>query len=304
MLETKQSDTTQSHDTTRRPQQTLAGEVSFSGIGVHTGLDVTMTFLPAPEGTGRVFRRTDLPGKPEIPATLEYVLDTNRSTTIGVGSALVKTVEHVLAALSANHIDNVYIEVSAEEPPIGNGSADVFVDMIHQAGIETQQQPAPVITVTKPVYFSHGDIHVVALPAENFQISYTLSYPQSPVLQAQYQSLVITPESFRNEIAPCRTFSLYEEISPLLDRGLIKGGSLSNSVVIKDDVVFSKEGLFFSDEMARHKILDVIGDLSLIGYDLQAHVIAIRSGHHANCEFAKRLYQNIRKEDTDVCTSI
>lgn len=274
---------------------TLQGEISFSGIGVHTGVDVELTFRPAPSGTGIVFRRIDLPGAPEIPATLDFVQDTTRCTTIGQGNVQVKTIEHVMAALHAYGIANLYVDVTAEEPPVGDGSSIMFASMIEEVGILDQEMAKP-FSLEQPVAWSEGEMHLVALPCDHFHVSYTLSYPKSPLLRAQYQSLAITAETFRKELAPCRTFSLYEEISPLLDSGLIKGGSLNNSIVIKDDAVISKDGLHFPDEMVRHKILDLIGDLSLLGGPLHFHVIAIRSGHRANYQFAKELKKHLIRE--------
>lgn len=279
-----------------RPQRTLKKEVAFSGIGIHTGEQVTMRFRPAKDHAGVVFKRTDLPGQPVIPATVEYVSETSRSTTIGIANVCVHTVEHVLAAVRANKIDNLVIEVSAHEPPVGNGSSDIFVSMIEEAGIIEQKSTVPILRIQSPVYWSEKDIHIVALPYDGYRISYTLNYPGSKVLKAQYCTLDIDSDSFKKELAPCRTFSLYEEVSVLMDRGLIKGGSLDNAVIIKGDVVFSKNGLFFSDEMVRHKILDMIGDLSLIGLDFQAHIISIRSGHCSNYSFAKKLYNHITME--------
>lgn len=282
--------------TTYRNQRTLRTPVSFSGIGIHTGNEVTMQFVPAKAGTGIVFKRMDLPSQPTIPATLEYVCDTSRSTTIGIGRVLVHTVEHVLAALRAYNIDNLSIEVSNVEPPIGNGSSDTFVEMIEKAGIVELQVTTPVVKVTKPIFWSGDDIHIVALPCDGYRISYTLNYPEPKVLNAQFHSLVVSSDTFKSEIASCRTFSRYEEVSSLMDRGLIKGGSLDNAVIIKGNAVFSKDGLFFPNEMVRHKILDMIGDLSLIGFDFEAHIIALRSGHASNYEFAKMIYQYITTE--------
>lgn len=279
-----------------RPQQTIRREVSFSGIGIHTGQTVRMRFLPADEGTGIRFRRTDLPEAPFIPATLEFVCDTARSTTIGIGPMKVHTVEHVLAAVAAYKIDNLTIEVSDIEPPAGNGSSDTFVEMIETAGIETQDSDKVIVKLQSPLYWSEGDIHIVALPSEEYRISYTLNYPHTKALKSQFQSFAITPEIFKKEISPCRTFSLYQEVSMLMDRGLIKGGSLDNAVVIDDDTIFSKNGLFFPDEPCRHKILDLIGDLSLVGYDFNAHLIAVCSGHRSNNEIAKKLFNYITME--------
>ncbi len=279
-----------------RKQRTLRRDVSFYGIGIHTGNEVGITFRPAPEGTGIVFRRIDLPGEPVIPATVEYVQDTSRSTTIGIKEVRIHTVEHVLSAIKAYQIDNLCIDISGIEPPVGNGSADVFVEMIEKGQVEEQAQSIPVARIRQPVYWSDGDIHIVALPHEGYKISYTLHYPGSVVLSGQFHSIDVNDQTFKNEISRCRTFSLYKEISYLIDKGLIKGGSLNNAVVIQDDVVFSKGGLFFPNEMARHKILDLIGDLSLIGFDFHAHIIAIRSGHASNFAFAKLLLNHITME--------
>lgn len=280
----------------QRKQNTLKQEVTFSGIGIHTGKVVTMRFCPAKEGSGLSFKRMDLPSSPIIPATLEYVKDTARSTTIGMANVMVHTVEHVLAALRAYKIDNLIIEIDNVEPPVGNGSSDVFVEMIEKAGIKEQNVVKPIVKIEKPLYFSQDDIHIVALPAEEFKISYTLSYPNVNFLKAQFHSLVLNSDSFKQEIAPCRTFSLYQEVSMLMDRGLIKGGSLDNAVVIKDDAILSKGGLFFDNEMARHKILDMIGDLSLIEFEFFAHIISVRSGHTSNFAFAKTVYEYITTE--------
>ncbi|MBA3602735.1 MAG: UDP-3-O-acyl-N-acetylglucosamine deacetylase [Parachlamydiaceae bacterium] len=283
--------------TVQRKQQTIKREVTFSGLGIHTGTVVSMRFSPAKEGSGILFKRTDLPGNPCIPATIEYVCDTSRSTNIGINGIKIHTVEHVLAAVAAYQIDNLVIEVSNMEPPVGNGSSDVFVEMIENAGICEQDAFTYTVCLQKPLHLTQGDIHLVAVPSHEYRISYTLNYPESKALNAQFQSQVITPANFKKEISTCRTFSLYEEVSTLIDRGLIKGGSLDNAVVIKDDAIFSKNGLFFPDEMCRHKILDMVGDLSLIGFNFHAHLIAIRSGHASNFAFAKMLYNYITMEN-------
>lgn len=284
-------------ETIVRKQRTLKDFSSFSGIGIHTGKEVGLRFCPAKEGTGIVFKRIDLPSQPIIPATVEYVQDTSRSTTIGINDVRIHTVEHVLSAIKAYNIDNLCIEISSIEPPVGNGSSDVFVEMIEKVGVREQEHTVPIVKIQQPVHWSEKDIHLVALPYPGYRISYTLSYPESSFLRGQFHSVLVNEENFKREIAPCRTFSLYKEISFLIDKGLIKGGSLDNAVVIKDDVVLSKGGLFFPDEMARHKILDLIGDLSLIGFHFHAHIIAIRSGHASNFAFAQRLLTHITTEN-------
>lgn len=256
-----------------------------------------MRFLPAKEGMGIAFKRTDLPGQPVIPATIEYVCSNARNTTLGVGDVRIHTVEHVLAATRAYNIDNLLIEINGIEPPVGNGSSDIFVTMIEEAGIIEQNGKLPIVKLSHPVYWSEGEIHLVALPSDSYRISYTLNYPDTRLIKSQYHSVALDSETFKREIAPCRTFSLYEEVSALMDRGLIKGASLDNAVVIKDDTILSKGGLFFPDEMVRHKILDVIGDLSLVGIDFLAHIISIRSGHASNVAFARKLYNYITTEN-------
>lgn len=272
-----------------RPQRTIGDAIAYSGVGIHTGKEVSIRFCPAKEDTGIVFERVDLPGRPQIPATIDYVQETTRSTTIGVGDVKVHTVEHVMATLKAYEIDNLIIQVTAPEPPIGDGSSQIFVDLLEKVGTTDQGVVKPVIFLKNPVAFSKGDSHLVALPSDEYRISYTLHYPKSPVIRSQYLSIPVSRENFKNSLAPCRTFALYDEISTLMERGLIKGGSLENAVVIKDEVIFSKEGLRFPDEMVRHKILDLIGDLALVGFDFAAHVIAIRTGHETNVALGKEL---------------
>ncbi len=276
-----------------RKQRTLKKEVAFSGVGLHTGKAVSLRFCPSPPHSGIVFQRTDLPGKPTIPAAIEYVQETARSTSIGIGSCSIQTVEHVLAAVHAYQIDNLCIQVTEAEPPIGDGSSLPFVEMIEQAGIEEQSQTTSSVVLKSPVHFTMGSTHLVAIPSDTYRISCTLHYPNTPVIRSQYCSFEVTEENFKREIAPCRTFALYEEITALMERGLIRGGSLENAVVIKDNVVFSKEGLRFADEMVRHKVLDLIGDLSLVGFHFLAHVIAIRSGHLSNIALGKELINQV-----------
>lgn len=268
-----------------------------AGIGLHTGQEVELRFVPAKEGQGIFFRRVDLPGQPVIPATVEYVAGTARGTTLAVGEAKVHTVEHVLAALRAFDIDNLCVEISGIEPPAGNGSSDVYVEMIERAGIVEQTATVPVIALKNPVFWSQNDVHVVALPCETYRISYTLHYPNSPALGSQYFSFDVTLEGFREQVASCRTFALYEELVTLMDLGLIRGGSLENAVVVQEGAIISKEGLHFSDEAVRHKVLDLIGDLSLVGIPFTAHIIALRSGHASNYLFAKKLYHHLSSEN-------
>lgn len=270
--------------------------VEYAGIGLHTGQVVHMRFRPAEPDTGVVFVRTDLPDRPVVPAAIEQVGQTARSTTIGFGPCAIHTVEHVLAAVAGMHIDNLIVELDGIEPPIGDGSSSVFVELVEQAGICEQNAEIRIRTLKEPLYWSEGDIHIVALPQDSLRISYTLSYPETYALRAQFVSLYVTPESFKKELSSCRSFGLYSEIETLIDRGLIKGSSLSNSVVVKDEVIFSKDGLRFPDEMARHKVLDLIGDFSLLGFPLHAHIIAIRSGHTSHKAFSLILRDHFKQE--------
>jgi UDP-3-O-[3-hydroxymyristoyl] N-acetylglucosamine deacetylase len=218
------------------------------------------------------------------------VTETARSTTIGIGDASVQTVEHLLAAIAAYNIDNVTIEISDGEPPIADGSAAPFVELIERAGIVELGSPSPILRLNAPIYISHKETHLVALPADEYRISYTLHYPKSAAIRSQYFSLSVNQESFKREISTCRTFALYEEITALMEKGLIRGGSLENAIVIKDDVILTKEGkLEFDDELVRHKVLDLIGDLSLVGIPFLAHIIAIRSGHTTNVALGKEI---------------
>jgi UDP-3-O-[3-hydroxymyristoyl] N-acetylglucosamine deacetylase len=279
-----------------RPPTTIQQAVHISGIGLHTGHEVEMQFLPADAGTGIQFRRIDLPGSPLIPARVTSVSETRRCTTIGRKGAYVHTVEHVLSALSALRIDNLVIELSEAEPPAAGGCALPFVELVQAAGIEELPGEIPVITLNEPVYYSHGDVHLVGLPSEEYRVSYTLDYPQVPALQSQYCSAVIEPEVYVQQLANCRTFALYEELTALMDAGLIKGGTLDSAVVVRGKDVLCKGGLRFPNEMARHKVLDLVGDLALAknGIELMIHVIAIRSGHAANVAFAGRLYESLQ----------
>jgi len=281
-----------------RKQRTIRQSVVYSGIGIHTCQEVYLKFCPAKAGTGIVFKRVDLPNQPIIPALVSYVKDTARSTTLGTENVRIHTVEHVVSAVKAFGIDNLCIEISNIEPPVGNGSSDIFVEMLEEAEVVEQVEEVPVVKIVEPLYWSEGDIQLIALPSDEYRISYTLSYPKNSFLKAQFFSLALDAATFKKEIAPCRTFSLYEELSFLIDRGLIKGGSLDNAVVIKDDAIISKNGLFFPDEMVRHKILDLIGDLSLVGFDFLAHIVAVKSGHPSNYGMAKVLFNYIATENS------
>lgn len=279
-----------------RKQKTLQNPISISGIGLFTAEEAILTLRPAPEGTGIVFRRIDLEGAPEVEALLENVVSTPRCTIIGKNGVTIHTVEHVLAALKGEGIDNAYLELTGPEVPIMDGSSLPFVESIETAGIEEQASEKTFYKLEQAVYWSKGDIQLIALPASEYRISYTLHFPSSAVLHAQFYSSPINEQEFSKEIAASRTFCFYEEILPFIENGLIKGGGLDNAVIIKNDRVINPEGVRFSDEMVRHKILDLTGDLSLIPGYLQAHIIAIRSGHASNIAFAKHLTNHMKME--------
>lgn len=270
-------------------QKTLANPIEFSGVGLFTGENSHIRLLPSAANSGIVFQRVDLPEKPMIPALLQFVSETPRCTCLGKGNASVRMVEHLLSALQGLGIDNVLIEVQGPEIPASDGSATEFVQKIGQAGSKVLDAPKKIIRVEQPIFWSEGHTHLMALPCDEFRVSYTLHYPHSPAIGSQYCSLLVNPDSYRSEIAQCRTFSLYEELAPLMAKGLIKGAGLDKGVLIQGDRILNPEGIRCSDEMVRHKILDLIGDMALLGASVQGHVIAIRSGHAANIAFSKRL---------------
>lgn len=269
-------------------QRTIKTQVCLTGVGVHTGNKTRLVFTPAPPDTGVKFVRTDLPGSPEVPALVRNVSDVRRGTTIARDGAEVHTVEHVLAAIRGCGLDNVVVELDANEPPVGDGSAFAYVRMIRSAGLDEQDAPRRELVLNEPVWVTKDNAAIAVIPAPQFRISYTMDF-KHPTLPAQFVSFLLTEETFEREIAPGRTFCFYHEIEYLVAQGLIKGGSLENAVVIGDGVIYSKERLRFPDEFARHKVLDIIGDLCLVGKHLRAHVIAMRSGHELNVEVARRL---------------
>jgi UDP-3-O-[3-hydroxymyristoyl] N-acetylglucosamine deacetylase len=236
-----------------------------------------------------VFQRVDLPGKPEIPARLSFVREAPRCTRLASEKVSIHMVEHLLSAFGGMGIDNARVEVEGPEILAADGSAKFFVELIEKARTKIQKIPRKFLKISQPIYWSEGEVHVIALPANEFRVSYTLHYPQSPLLRSQFYTISLSPDRFKNEIAPCRTFSLYEEILPFIEKGLIKGGGLENALVIKGDQIMNPEGARFSDEMVRHKILDLIGDLSLVGYPILGHIISVRSGHSSNINFAKMI---------------
>ncbi len=273
-----------------RLQNTVARSGEMKGIGVHSGIEVTVRLQPAPCNSGITFARNDLPGAPRVPATTPFAKGEARHTCLRNDGALVATPEHLLAALYCRQIDNVDVYINAPEVPIGDGSAVCWNQLIDDCGLQVQNEPVEYFAVQEPIHWSDGNTHLVALPCDNFRISLTLHYPRAPGIGTQYLSLPITNDTFLSDLYNCRTFCLYEEIQPLIERNLIKGGSLENALVFKGTEVLNTGGLRFPDEPVRHKVLDLVGDLSLVGKPLKAHILAVCSGHAANVALAHRLY--------------
>ncbi len=270
-------------------QRTLLREVSVKGNALHTGDAVHMTLKPAPANHGVVFKRMDLHGHPEIKPRVDLITDLVRATTIQQGHAKIHTVEHVLSALSGCGIDNVLIEMDAGEPPIMDGSAREFVKLIQQGEPVEQEAEREYFTLAEPVSVSRGNSSVIALPFDGLKISCTSADDRG--IHTQHLSLTIDPDIYIAQVAAARTFTIYEDIEELIKLGKIKGGSLDCAIVIKGDKIISKEPLRFSDEFVRHKILDIIGDITLLGIPLKAHIVATRPGHALNAELTKLLLE-------------
>src|SRR5437763_348215 len=269
-------------------QQTLARSATVSGTSLHTGEKVTLKLQPAPVDHGIKFKRRDLQDEPTIDASIENLKTVERATTIGEGSVRVHTVEHVLSSLSAMGVDNAIVEMDANEPPIGDGSARPYVELIKKAGIAEQEMPRRFFEVREPIHVeSKTGSLLVILPDPKFRISCTQVGPGGQF--TQFLSTEITPAIYEREIAPARTFVFYEDVQALMEKNLIKGGSLENAIVVRGEAVLSKEPLRFPDEFVRHKIIDIIGDLALVGRRIRGHVVAVKPGHAANAELARAL---------------
>lgn len=301
-------------------QTTIKEPVTISGVGLHTGQQVTMTFKPAPENHGYKFQRIDLPGSPIIDADVDLVTDTSRGTNLEYNGANVCTVEHTLAALVGLELDNILIELDAPEPPIMDGSSILFIEALEKAGIQQQEADREYYTIQSNVRYVEPERHVemVAMPADDYRITVMVDY-NSPVLGSQHAGINHIHE-FKKEIASSRTFCFLHELEALLKHGLIKGGDLNNAIVVVDKTVdkeeldylaklfnrqsieVAREGILnnvqlrHQNEPARHKLLDVVGDLALIGMPIKGHVMAARPGHAANVAFAKKIKALIKKE--------
>lgn len=270
-------------------QRTIKKEASYSGIGLHTGKKVKITCKPASVDGGVRFVRVDLEGKPQTVAEISRVIKASRETSIGEGEVKVQSVEHLLAALTGLGIDNLEIEIDSDELPAADGSALPLVKILKEVGIVEQEKEKKYLKLKEPVSFVREGVYLVALPNEELKISYTIDF-NHPVLKTQFASFVINEDTFIKEIAPARTFGFESEVRELNEKGLIKGGSLENAVVIGEKGILNKEPLRFPDEFVRHKILDLLGDLYLIGTSLKAHIIALKSGHGANVELVKKIH--------------
>jgi UDP-3-O-[3-hydroxymyristoyl] N-acetylglucosamine deacetylase len=265
-------------------QQTLRRQVSCAGIGLHSGTKVTLTLKPAAAGTGIVFRRTDL--GVDIPASVDHVANIHYATVLGRCGATVETVEHLLAALVTAGVDNVVIELSQREVPIMDGSSAPFLYLIQEAGVKRLSSPRAYLKVLRPVSVASGDKHVAIYPSDHFKVSYTISFDH-PMLRSQSRTTRITEQSFADDIASARTFGFLKEVEWMRQQGLALGGSLENAIVIGDTGPLNP--LRFEDECVRHKILDAIGDLALLGRPVLGHVVAHRAGHALHTQLAAQL---------------
>lgn len=275
----------------KRNQHTIGKDVTYKGLGLHSGMPVTMTMHPAAPGAGIIFKRSDLPGGPEVPAQSRYITNTLRATTLEKGEAKVFTVEHVLSALYALQIDNCVIEMDSPEPPVGDGSAKTFCDMVQEAGIETQDEMIPILTLDTSAAVYEDNKFITALPYDGLRITFTSINPHS-LLGTQMRDVVIDHDSYMKEIAPARTIGFTWELEAMRKMGLGKGGTLENAVVYSETECLSQ--LRFPDELVRHKILDILGDISLVG-PLHAHIIAVLGSHKLNAELSEKL-QALKKD--------
>ena len=277
-------------------QRTIARPVTYSGVGLHSGNQCHMTFVPAEANAGIRFVRTDLDGQPEIVVDPDHVVGVERGTTIGVNGTEVQTIEHVLAAIAARGIDNLVIELDAGEPPVADGSSLPFWKALEDAGTMELDAPRRTYRVEEPIFFEEGDVEITLLPSDRLQVSFSIDFDH-PLVRHQFESFEITPEIFEREIAPARTFGFLHEIEQLKAAGLIRGGNLRNAIVIGDDKILNEDHLRFPTELVRHKILDLLGDLKVLNVDLKAHIIAHRSGHRTHLQLVRILKRRMEGLD-------
>lgn len=273
-------------------QKTIKQEVSLSGVGLHTGSRTTVRLKPAADNAGIQFRRTDIPGQPLIPMMPENIrsdIGVPRCTTIGLGEALIHTVEHLMGVLSAMGVDNLLVEIDGNEVPGLDGSGIDFLNAIKKSGLVEQSSPREYIEIREPIGVAQQGSSIFIFPGDGLQVSYTLDYPH-PLLKSQFFFATVTSEVFEREIAPCRTFCLEEEATALKAKGLGKGANNENTLVVGSSGVINNQ-VRFPNEFARHKVLDIIGDLYLLGKPLRGHVFAVKSGHSLNVALLKKVYK-------------
>lgn len=273
-------------------QNTINEEVEISGIGLHTGEIVTTILRPAPPDTGIVFRKDNVC----IEALVGYVSSSFREISLKKDGICIRTIEHLLAVLSSLCVTNLFIEIIGSEVPIMDGSSFPFVELIKKVGIKPQNRKVRYATIVSPLEIKENGRSISILPYNGFKVSYTISFP-NPIVQSQSLEIVLNEETFINEIAKARTFGFMEEVSALRKMGLIKGGSLENAIVIEDDKIINKEPLRYPDECIRHKILDLLGDISLLRWRLKGHIIANCSGHSLNIELVRKINEMIEKKE-------
>lgn len=271
-------------------QTTLADSVSYSGIGLHAAQEVHMVMRPAPANTGIVFIRTDLPGQPSVRAHLSNVTNTMRATTLEDGEAKVFTVEHVLSALNGLQVDNCIVEMDSAEPPVADGSSLTFVKLIQKAGIQTLHEQRQEIVIQKQHLIQEEDKFIAVIPYDGFRITFTSINPH-PLLGVQFFDAEITPDTYVKDVAFARTIAFTEELEMIRKLGLGKGGNLENTIVYDKTICLSK--LRSADELVRHKVLDVIGDISLLGKPLKGHIIAVKSSHKLNNLLTHDIFKEI-----------
>ena len=269
-------------------QRTLRRQVSCVGIGLHSGNKVTLTLKPAPADFGIRFRRSDMGGY-EVPATVRNLAGIQLATGLVRDEVSVETVEHLLAALVSTGIDNVAIELNSPEVPIMDGSAAPFIYLIHEAGVKRLQKPRTYLKIVRPIAISRGDKRIALYPSDHFKVTYSISFDH-PLLRHQSRTIRITEDTFVEEVAPARTFTFLKDVEMLRQNGLALGGSLENAVVLGETGVLNN-ALRFEDEFVRHKMLDAVGDLALVGYPVIGHLVAHRAGHALHTEFATRILE-------------
>jgi UDP-3-O-[3-hydroxymyristoyl] N-acetylglucosamine deacetylase len=269
-------------------QTTIARSTAISGIGLHTGQRINMTLRPADAGVGIVFHRQIGDRKVSIEATSANVVDTRLATVIGQGDARVSTVEHLLASLAAYGVDNLHIDIDGPEVPIMDGSAAPFVSVLEEAGLKRHTVSRKFLAIRKPVSVIDGEKRATIIPSRFFRITFDIAF-QHPCIALQQRSVKVTTAGFRKELAPARTFGFLKDVESLKAAGLARGGSLENAIVVDDEKILNPEGLRFHDEFVRHKILDAIGDLSLIGYPILGHVRAFKAGHDINHQLVEKI---------------